>query len=40
MGIYSNFFNQNSFGEGFSCENTELAKLSYVNISLDSQTQW
>ena len=26
------FFNQNSFDEGFRCDNLELARLSYVDI--------
>ena len=34
------FFNQNSFGEEFRCDNLELARLSYVNIFQDNQPQW
>ena len=31
-GCYLVFFNQNSFDEGFRCDNLELARLSYVDI--------
>ena len=34
------FFNQNSFDEGFPCDNLELARLSYVDIFQDSPPQW
>ena len=34
------FFNQNSFDEGFRCDNLELARLSYVDIFQDSPRQW
>ena len=34
------FFNQNSFDEGFRCDNLELARLSYVDIFQDSRPQW
>ena len=30
------FFNQNSFDEGFPCDNPGLARLLYVNIFQDS----
>ena len=33
-------FNQNSFGEGFPCNNLELARLSYVDIFQDIRPQW
>ena len=29
------FFNENSFDEGFRCDNLELARLSYVDIFQD-----
>ena len=32
-------FNQNSFDEGFRCDNLELARLSYVDIFQDNQPQ-
>ena len=32
------YVNQNSFDEGFPCDNPELARLSYVNIFQDTQT--
>ena len=35
-----NFFNQNSFGEEFRCDNLELVRLSYVNIFQDNRPQW
>ena len=38
--IYQKSVNQNSFDEGFPCHNPGFAKLSYVNIFQDSQTQW
>ena len=34
------FFNENSFDEGFLCDNLELARLSYVDIFQDSRPQW
>ena len=34
------FFNQNSFDEGFRCDNLELARLSYVDIFQDTRPQW
>ena len=33
-------FNQNSFDEGFLCDNLELVRLSYVDIFQDSRPQW
>ena len=33
-------FKQNSFDEGFPCDNLELARLSYVDIFQDSRPQW
>ena len=39
--IHSKFVNQNSFDEGFLCDNPGLAKLSsIVDIFQDSRTQW
>ena len=38
--IYSKIFSQSSFNERLLCCNLELARLSYVNIFQDSQTQW
>ena len=38
--IYSKeFVNQQSFDEGFPCDNLGLARLPYVNIFQDSRTQ-
>ena len=34
------FSNQNSFDEGFRCDNLELARLWYVDIFQDSPRQW
>ena len=34
------FFNQNSFDEGFRCDNQELARLSCVDSFQDSRPQW
>ena len=34
------FFNQNSFDEGFPCDNLKLARLSHVEIFQDSRSQW
>ena len=34
------FFNQNSFDEGFPCDNLELTRLSHVGIFQDSRPQW
>ena len=33
-------FNQNSFDEGFRCDNLELGRLSIVDIFQDNRRQW
>ena len=34
------FVNQNSFDKGFSYDNLELPRLSFISIFPDSQIQW
>lgn len=33
-------FNQNSYEEGFLCDNPRLARLLYVNTFQDGRPQW
>ena len=38
--LSTQFFNKNSFDEGFPCDNAGLARLPCVNIFQDSRPQW